>query len=71
MMMSTGTVKWFNASKGYGFIEPANGSKDVFVHISAVERAGLSALHDGQKVSYEVQAGQNGKESAENLSLVD
>ena len=67
--MTTGTVKWFNPTKGYGFIEPEDGSKDVFVHISAVERAGLSGLNEGQKVSYELQAGQNGKSSAKNLSV--
>jgi len=65
--MATGTVKWFNATKGYGFIQPADGSKDVFVHISAVERAGIRALNEGDKVSYEVQAGRDGKSSAENL----
>jgi CspA family cold shock protein len=65
--MSTGTVKWFNAQKGYGFIQPDDGSKDVFVHISAVERAGLGRLNEGQKVKYEVQRGQQGKLSAENL----
>ncbi len=69
--MAKGTVKWFNSAKGYGFIEPEDGSKDAFVHISAVERAGLSTLNEGQKVSYEVQAGQNGKSSAENLSVID
>lgn len=69
--MSTGTVKWFNATKGFGFIEPEDGSNDAFVHISAVERAGLSSLNEGQKVSYELQAGQNGKSSAENLSIVE
>jgi CspA family cold shock protein len=69
--MSTGTVKWFNPTKGYGFIEPEDGSKDVFVHISAVERAGLNSLNEGQKVSYELQQGQNGKSSAENLSTAD
>ena len=69
--MTTGTVKWFNAAKGYGFIEPEDGSKDAFVHISAVERAGLSSLSEGQKVSYELQPGQNGKSSAENLSVVE
>ncbi len=69
--MATGTVKWFNAAKGYGFIEPEDGSKDVFVHISAVERAGLSTLSEGQKVSYELQPGQQGKSSAENLSVVE
>jgi cold shock protein len=69
--MATGTVKWFNPSKGFGFIEPESGSDDVFVHISAVERAGLSSLNDGQKVSYELQTGQNGKSSAEDLKIVD
>ena len=69
--MATGTVKWFNATKGYGFIEPEDGSKDTFVHISAVERAGLSSLSEGQKVSYEVQPGQQGKSSAENLSVIE
>ncbi len=69
--MATGTVKWFNPAKGYGFIEPEDGSKDVFVHISAVESAGLSSLSEGQKVSYEVQPGKNGKSSAENLSVVE
>jgi CspA family cold shock protein len=68
--MATGTVKWFNAAKGYGFIEPEDGSKDVFVHISAVERAGLNSLSEGQKVSYELQPGQQGKSSAENLSVI-
>ena len=69
--MAIGTVKWFNPTKGYGFIEPEDGSKDAFVHISAVERAGLSSLNEGQKVSFDLQAGQNGKTSAENLSLLD
>lgn len=69
--MATGTVKWFNATKGYGFIEPNDGSKDAFVHISSVERAGLSTLREGQKVSYELVPGKNGKSSAENLSLID
>jgi len=69
--MTTGTVKFFNMSKGYGFIEPDDGSKDAFVHISAVERAGLTSLNEGQKVSYELQPGKNGKSSAENLSLVE
>lgn len=69
--MMIGTVKWFNPVKGYGFIEPEDRSKDVFVHISAVERAGLNGLNDGQKVSYDLQRGQNGKSSAENLTIVD
>jgi CspA family cold shock protein len=65
--MSTGTVKWFNAQKGFGFIQPDDGTKDVFVHISAVERAGMTGLNEGQKIQYEVQRGQQGKMSAENL----
>ena len=69
--MPTGTVKFFNATKGYGFMEPEDGSKDAFVHISAVERAGLSTLNEGQKVSFELETGRNGKESAENLSVVE
>ena len=69
--MPTGTVKWFNPAKGFGFIEPDDGSKDAFVHISAVEKAGLNLLNEGQKVNYELQPGQNGKSSAENLSIVE
>ena len=69
--MTTGTVKFFNAVKGFGFIEPEDGSKDAFVHISAVQRAGLTSLNEGQKVTYELQRGQNGKTSAENLSIVE
>ena len=69
--MATGTVKFFNTSKGFGFIEPEDGSKDAFVHISAVERAGLHSLNEGQKVSYDLEVGRNGKSSAENLSIVD
>jgi CspA family cold shock protein len=65
--MTIGTVKWFNSQKGYGFIQPEDGSKDVFVHISAVERSGLGNLHEGQKVSYELERGQQGKTSAVNL----
>ena len=68
--MATGTVKWFNGQKGFGFIQPNDGGKDVFVHISAVERAGLSGLAEGQKVNFEIKADKvRGKTSAENLSL--
>ena len=67
--MATGTVKWFNATKGFGFIEPEGGSKDVFVHISAVERSGLTGLADGQKVTFDIEAGRDGRESATNLVL--
>ncbi len=68
--MSTGTVKWFNSEKGYGFIQPDDGSKDVFVHISAVEQAGLRGLNEGQKLSFEVQADRRtGKSSAARLEL--
>jgi cold shock protein len=67
--MPTGTVKWFNSTKGYGFIQPAGGGKDVFVHISAVEKAGLSNLAEGAKVSFDIVANK-GKESAENLRVV-
>jgi cold shock protein len=69
-LMSTGTVKWFNVQKGYGFIQPEDGSKDVFVHISAVERAGLANLREGQKLTFEVERGQQGKSSAVNLQAV-
>jgi CspA family cold shock protein len=65
--MPSGTVKWFNATKGYGFIQPDDGSKDVFVHVSAVERAGLSELREGQKVQYDIERGQQGRTSAVNL----
>ena len=65
--MAIGTVKWFNSQKGYGFIQPDDGSKDVFVHISAVERAGLGNLHEEQKLSFELERGQQGKTSAVNL----
>jgi CspA family cold shock protein len=69
--MTKGTVKWFNSQKGFGFIEPENGGKDVFVHISAVERAGLSGLNEGQKVSFEIIADRRtGKSAAENLRAV-
>jgi cold shock protein len=69
--MTVGIVKWFNPTKGFGFIEPEDGSKDAFVHISAVERAGLNGLREGQKVEYELVPGQNGKSSAENLVALD
>jgi CspA family cold shock protein len=65
--MATGTVKWFNAVKGYGFIQPDDGGKDVFVHISAVERAGLSGLNDGQKLSFDLETDRSGKDAAVNL----
>ena len=65
--MSTGTVKWFNATKGFGFIQPTDGSKDVFVHASAVERSSLGSLKEGDKVSYDLERGQQGKTSAVNL----
>ena len=65
--MATGTVKWFNADKGYGFIAPDNGGEDVFVHITAVQRAGLDGLTDNQKVSFEVETGRNGREAATDL----
>jgi len=68
--MATGTVKWFNSTKGYGFVQPEQGGADVFVHISAVEKAGLRELREGQKVSYEL-AMQKGKTSAANLKVID
>lgn len=69
--MATGTVKWFNAQKGFGFIQPEDGGADVFVHISAVERAGLSGLHEGQRISYEAMVDRrSGKFSAEELKAV-
>ncbi len=69
--MTSGTVKWFNGVKGYGFIAPDDGGNDAFVHISAVERAGLTSLNEGQQVEYELQSGQNGKSSAENLRALN
>lgn len=68
--MATGTVKWFNSEKGYGFIAPDEGGKDVFVHITAVRAAGLEGLQDNQKVSFEMQAGRDGRSSAGNLELL-
>ena len=67
--LNTGTVKWFNTAKGYGFIQPERGGADAFVHISAVERAGLGTLNEGDRVEYELVRGQNGKSSAENLKI--
>ena len=67
--MATGTVKWFNTTKGFGFIAPDSGGKDVFVHISAVERAGLTGLADNQKVTYDLETGRDGRESASNIAL--
>ena len=68
--MTNGTVKFFNTAKGFGFIQPDDGSKDVFVHISAVERAGLATLNENQKVSFELERGANGKVSATNLKAL-
>jgi len=68
--MTTGTVKFFNASKGFGFIQPDDGSKDVFVHISAVERAGLPTLNENQKISFDIERGKNGKVAATNLKAI-
>ena len=67
--MANGTVKWFNPTKGFGFIAPESGGKDVFLHISAVERAGISHLDDGQAVTFEIETGRDGRESAKNLAL--
>ena len=68
--LNTGTVKWFNAAKGYGFIQPEGGGADAFVHISAVEQAGLDTLSEGQRVEYEIVRGNQGKSSAENLKVI-
>lgn len=67
--MANGTVKWYNATKGFGFIAPDNGGKDVFVHVSAIERAGLTGLADNQKVTFDIESGRDGRESASNLQL--
>jgi cold shock protein len=67
MIMASGTVKWFNATKGFGFIQPDDGTKDVFVHISAVERSELRSLNEGQKISYTIESGRDGKMSAVDL----
>ncbi|MDH3704000.1 MAG: cold-shock protein [Alphaproteobacteria bacterium] len=69
--MAKGTVKWFNAVKGYGFIEPEDGGRDVFVHISALERAGISTLNEGQKLEFEMSPGRDGKTAADDLKLLD
>jgi cold shock protein len=69
--MATGTVKWFNPTKGFGFITPDEGGADAFVHISAVERAGMNSLNEGQRISYDLEPGRNGKSSAENLRSAD
>ena len=69
--MATGTVKWFNGQKGYGFIQPDEGGADVFVHISAVERSGLTGLRDDQKVTFDIESGRDGRESAINLQLAE
>jgi len=68
--VATGTVKWFNSNKGFGFIQPEDGSKDVFLHVSAVERAGLHSPDEGQKVEYELESGRDGKTSAGNISYI-
>ena len=67
--MANGTVKWFNATKGFGFIAPDTGGKDVFLHISALERAGMTTLNEDQKVTFDVEAGRDGRESATNIAL--
>jgi len=69
--MTTGTIKWFNSTKGYGFIMPDDGTKDVFVHVSAVERAGVRSLNEGQKVGYELARGDRGRVSAVNLQIME
>ena len=69
--MPTGTVKWFNPNKGFGFIQPSDGSQDAFVHVSALERAGLSTLNEGQKVEYDLAPGKDGKTAADNIKLLD
>jgi CspA family cold shock protein len=68
--MATGTVKWFNATKGYGFIQPDDGGNDAFVHITALEQSGIDSLNDGAKVSFDLEMGRNGKEAASNLRLI-
>ena len=67
--MANGTVKWFNSTKGFGFIQPEDGTQDVFLHVSAVERAGINRIDDGQKVTYDIESGRDGRTSANNLTL--
>ncbi len=69
--MTIGLVKWFDGQRGFGFIQPDDGSKDAFVHISAIEQAGLSMLHEGQKISYELIPGKNGKSAASKIAVID
>ncbi|MBL6945963.1 MAG: cold-shock protein [Rhodospirillales bacterium] len=69
--MTTGTIKWFNPTKGFGFVEPDDGGRDAFVHISAVERAGLSTLQEGQKIEYELVPGRDGRSAADNIKVVE
>ena len=67
--MANGTVKWFNSTKGFGFIQPEDGTQDVFLHVSAIERAGINRIDDGQKVTYDLESGRDGRTSASNLAL--
>ena len=69
--MATGTVKWFNPGKGFGFVAPEDGGKDVFIHVSALERAGINGLAEGQRIEYQLGAGRDGRTSAENVRLAD
>ncbi|MBL6946487.1 MAG: cold-shock protein [Rhodospirillales bacterium] len=69
--MTTGTIKWFNPTKGFGFVEPDDGGRDAFIHISAVERAGLSSLQEGQKIEYELVPGRDGRSAADNIKVVE